>query len=372
MQHPTFILITVSVILNICICFPLSQFYDFGFDAGDSELPANDDGSTSSISIAVPFPFFGSSYNSIYVNNNGDVTFEAPLRQFTSQPFPINGSHRIIAPFWTDIDTRQGGKLWYRNTTDSSILQRGTNKINSLFPDIVNFTATWMMITTWEDVAAYGCSATSGITCQQWNTFQLVLINDGVYSFVVFNYNKINWTMSAQVGFNAGDGENYYSVPGSMTSAMLNLPQMSNIGIPGQFVFRVDQSKITNADIVDECASSPCIHGNCSNEYLYYECICDPGYTGVNCENEIDECQSSPCIHGNCSDHLDYYTCHCQEGFTGTNCQTDMVDECASSPCIHGYCSNEYLHYECTCYHGYTGVNCETGENYLDLYIILS
>ena len=37
-------------------------------------------------------------------------------------------------------------------------------------------------------------------------------------------------------------------------------------------------------DVIDECASSPCVHGNCSNEYLHYVCICQPGYTGVNCE----------------------------------------------------------------------------------------
>ena len=49
------------------------------------------------------------------------------------------------------------------------------------------------------------------------------------------------------MGFNAGDGVNYYAANGSMTDSMFNLPQMSNIGIPGQFVFRVDQTSITNA-----------------------------------------------------------------------------------------------------------------------------
>ncbi|XP_062582966.1 sushi, nidogen and EGF-like domain-containing protein 1, partial [Saccostrea cucullata] len=357
MSFTTLIVVIVSAILNICICYPLSQFYSYGLAAGDSELPANDDGFTSRIPISVSFPFFGSSYNSIYVNNNGDVTFETPLSECTSQPFPIDGSHRIIAPFWTDIDTRKGGRLWYRTTTDRTILQRGTNNINTLFPNIVTFTATWMMIITWEDVAAYGCS-TSG-SCQQWNTFQLVLINNGVNSFVVYDYNKITWTQSAQVGFNAGDGVHYYSVPGSMTNAVLNLPQMSNIGIPGQYVFRVDQAKITNADTVDECASSPCVHGNCSNEYLYYECICDPGYTGVNCEIDINECQSSPCVHGNCSDLINHYTCQCYAGYTGTNCEID-IDECASSPCIHGNCTDRVNGYTCQCIPGYTGVHCET------------
>lgn len=101
------------------------------------------------------------------VNNNGDVTFDAPLSQFTSQAFPISGSHKIIAPFWTDIDTRQGGYLWYRTTIEHTLLQRGTNKIRSLFPGLLHFSATWMMVVTWEDVAAYGCSSSGTILCSQ-------------------------------------------------------------------------------------------------------------------------------------------------------------------------------------------------------------
>lgn len=101
------------------------------------------------------------------VNNNGDVTFRAPLTQYTSQPFPINGSHKIIAPFWTDIDTTNGGQLWYRPTTQNSVLQQGTSKIRSLFPNILNFVASWMMVVTWENVAAYHCGPTKNITCSQ-------------------------------------------------------------------------------------------------------------------------------------------------------------------------------------------------------------
>lgn len=48
--------------------FPLSQFYPYGSTAGDNNLPANDDGSTPSINVSVPFPFFGQSYSSIYVS----------------------------------------------------------------------------------------------------------------------------------------------------------------------------------------------------------------------------------------------------------------------------------------------------------------
>lgn len=109
----------------------------------------------------------------LQVNNNGDVTFDAPLRQFNSQAFPISVSHKIIAPFWTDIDTRKGGYLWYRTTTDYTILRRGTNEIHSLFPGILHVSPTWMMVITWEDVAAFGCSASGNITCQQVRLSQL-------------------------------------------------------------------------------------------------------------------------------------------------------------------------------------------------------
>ncbi|XP_065944898.1 sushi, nidogen and EGF-like domain-containing protein 1 isoform X2 [Magallana gigas] len=264
--------------------FPLSQFYPFGSAVGDSFLPSNDDISTPSIDVSVPFPFFGSSYSSIYVNNNGYVTFDPTLTDYTAQAFPINGSHKMIAPFWTDIDTDRGGSVWYRTTTDSSILQKGTSTVRTVFPSLYNFSATWMMVATWDEVAAYGCSDNGTIKCQQRNTFQLVLITNGVQSSAVFMYNVINWTYKTQVGFNAGDGIHYYSVPGSMTDSMLNLPQASNIGVPGQFVLMVDGKEI---DDIDDCILNPCQNnGTCTDLVNDYQCYCVAGFNGTNCEKK--------------------------------------------------------------------------------------
>lgn len=73
----------------------------------------------------------------------------------------------MIAAFWTDIDTARGGSLWYRTTTDSTTSQNGTNTVRTVFPSFSTFSATWMMIVTWDDVAAFQCSDAGAINCQQ-------------------------------------------------------------------------------------------------------------------------------------------------------------------------------------------------------------
>ena len=46
---------------------------------------------------------------------------------------------------------------------------------------------------------------------------------------------------SAQVGLNAGNGVDFISVNGSLTSSIFNIDQDSNVGCPGVFVFQVNE-----------------------------------------------------------------------------------------------------------------------------------
>ncbi len=116
----------------------------------------------------------------------------------------------------------------------------------------------------------------------------------------------------------------------------------------------------TNCEIeIDECASSPCIHGDCLDAINAYECACHPGYTGTNCEIEIDECGPEPCQNGGlCNDQVNGYTCACAPGWTGTNCEID-IDECASNPCVHGQCVDHVNAYECVCDPFWLGAICD-------------
>ena len=51
----------------------------------------------------------------------------------------------------------------------------------------------------------------------------------------------------AQVGFNAGDNTNYFAVPGSRTSNIVNIETTSNIGIAGMWVFQVNDGEVESA-----------------------------------------------------------------------------------------------------------------------------
>lgn len=52
-----------------------------------------------------------------------------------------------------------------------------------------------------------------------------------------------------------------------------------------------------------------------------FECLCNTGYTGKTCIEEINECDSNPCKNqGSCNDLLGDYKCECLNDFTGKNC----------------------------------------------------
>ena len=58
----------------------------------------------------------------------------------------------------------------------------------------------------------------------------------------MFLYHDIQWSSNTTIGFNAGDGVNSYIVPESLTAdGVLNLGNTSNVGIPGMYIYRVDQ-----------------------------------------------------------------------------------------------------------------------------------
>ncbi|KAK7883326.1 hypothetical protein WMY93_029500 [Mugilogobius chulae] len=90
----------------------------------------------------------------------------------------------------------------------------------------------------------------------------------------------------------------------------------------------------------DPCEGVPCLNGGSClaltsvgppQDTWEYACTCRPGYTGRNCEFFTDPCASSPCLHGNCS-HSDgdagelAFTCECSDGYEGVRCDQILLD----------------------------------------------
>jgi len=234
----------------IASAVPLGGFVSW---SGDTNIPANDDGSSPQVNLTTDFYFFGQAQSSLWVNNNGNITFNAGLSSFTPLAFP--GANKIVAPYWADVDTRGSGSglAYYGERTDSTTLNTISSQVNTAFSG-AGFTATYGFVATWDHVGYY-----SGHV-DMLNTFQAVLVTDGSNSYAIFNYldEGMSWETGdasggsggfggteAAAGFDAGDGTNYYTIPGSFNPGIANaLEDGSNMGTPGRWIFKISEADI--------------------------------------------------------------------------------------------------------------------------------
>ena len=211
-----------------------------GFDS--NTLPANDDGSTSQITLPFTADFFGNTYNSLWVNNNGDVTFSGPYSTYT--PYGLSAATLpIIAPFFADVDTRGAGSglVTYGDGTYAGHTAFGAN---------------------WPNVGYYDAHT------DLLNNFQVILVDrsdTGSGNFdIYFNYDQIQWETGdasgghngyggspAVVGYANGSGT-YYQWPGSGVTGTFEdngtapLIDATNDGTPGQLYFEVRNGVVIN------------------------------------------------------------------------------------------------------------------------------
>jgi VCBS repeat-containing protein len=223
---------------------------------GENDLARGDDNSSGAIDITSVFGaaglnFFGHGYTSLYINNNGNITFGSPTSQFTPSVITGGTNNPIIAPFWADVDTRGGSAT-------------ATPGGNSTGANLVHYdldTTNGVMTVTWDDVGYYSQHESL------LDAFQVQLINVGNGDFdVVFRYEDINWTTGdasggsgglggqpARAGYSAGDGVHYFELSQSGNQAqMLALESTTgNTGIAG-----VDVFEVRNGDVVSNSTTS--------------------------------------------------------------------------------------------------------------------
>ena len=94
----------------------------------------------------------------IQVGNNGIISFNAHRYYNLNTPFSlpsIGPYYKIIAPYWADVDTRGTGQIFYRQTTNPTLLSRATREIQAAIPDSENVTIQSLLIATWNNVGYY-------------------------------------------------------------------------------------------------------------------------------------------------------------------------------------------------------------------------
>lgn len=194
--------LTTRVQAQTCSGNPANLFIPWSNDGSWTALPKGDDNSSSQITLPFNFTLYGVNYNRLFVNNNGNITFNAAYGEFSSSGFPSASVPPMVAPFWGDVDTRPAaaGQCWYKLI--------GTN----------TFVVTWVNV-------GYFNSQTNLL-----NTFQVV-ISDGTNPLLgpgnncVFSYDTMCWTtgsasggsggfggVPATVGANAGDGVGFFQI----------------------------------------------------------------------------------------------------------------------------------------------------------------
>jgi len=89
------------------------------------------------------------------VSDNGVVSFNRTYSLHTPHLLPLNGTDQFIAPYWADVDIRETGQVFYRQTTDPSLLARATSEIRVAFPGSLNVAINHLVIVTWNGVGYY-------------------------------------------------------------------------------------------------------------------------------------------------------------------------------------------------------------------------
>lgn len=197
---------------------PLRSGYGGPEGYGALSQGPNDDGTSGQLSLPFSVNFYGNTFNNFYVNNNGNISFGQGSGTYTPSPFP-SSSLPIIAPFWADVDTRNqpgGGAVYVAAPNANSV------------------------VVTWHDVGYYSYHN------DLLNDFQMTLLNradTGAGNFdIEFRYNQLHWTTGdasggsggmggtpAQAGYDAGNHQNFFVLPGSFSSGILNLVNTSNV-----------------------------------------------------------------------------------------------------------------------------------------------
>lgn len=162
------------------------------------------------------------------MNTNGVLSFGRPhiMPSTYGSNFNSVSSPPIIAPFWDDIDITKGGTIYYRQESNPLFREQIQQAIASDYPEVAaTFQSSLIFVATWDRVEPHDPNIRSLV-----NTFQVVVVSDGTWTFVRFSYGDIQWGGSnTLIGVSAGDGVNFITHSASLSSSVLLLDYTTTV-----------------------------------------------------------------------------------------------------------------------------------------------
>eukprot|EP00095_Tigriopus_kingsejongensis_P011899 snap_masked-scaffold111_size354240-processed-gene-1.0 protein:Tk11899 transcript:snap_masked-scaffold111_size354240-processed-gene-1.0-mRNA-1 annotation:"hypothetical protein DAPPUDRAFT_314322" len=293
-------LVSILLVVHSARAISSSDVFPYGTPSGDQKLNANvEDSGSQEIRLSVEVKFFNRRYKSIFVNENGLLSFLAEIPAYFNVQFPLD--YPLIAGLYSDVDCRASGSVWYRVTTDPTLLSRAQSRIQDGFQR--SFQPSEIIIVTWDRVGYFERAS------DKINTFQIVVASNENESFVLLLYPQggIQWIKAkgknqnmpdarGQTGIISGEGR-HHLVKGSGTDQVRHLDSWSNANEAGLWLFKVgpldDYENVVEPKVdprpefqpetADSCAigSSLChSQGRCMDHNPGFCCQCDRNWFG--------------------------------------------------------------------------------------------
>ena len=227
------------------------------------QFPPSDDASTDA-TPGFDLNVFGTTHTGLFLNNNGNITFDAPYLSFNPTTGLVDNGVPMIAPFLADVDYSYAETL--DPTYDGGSLTFGTGT----FGGRNAWGATWLGVDYFRSY-----DHLDGAPHTNRNSFQVLLVDrssdTGAGNFdIILNYDSITWESGevfdgnglvsgaggvggpncARVGFTNGVDTSLElagsGACGSLLDGGLNaLSTNSNVGINGRYIFASRGGEIT-------------------------------------------------------------------------------------------------------------------------------
>ncbi|KAL4228969.1 CUB and sushi domain-containing protein 1 [Mactra antiquata] len=253
------------------------------------------------VPIKYRFPYFGVEYKFFRPAMNGFLSLGfQQLYDRNGPQTPGAWKNRtfgmsVVAPLWGNLNSENisGGLSvnyfenyihYGNNDSEHRDLQKLGDVMATCY-NLTHFDPRVAIVVTWKNVTRWDSLPASVMVFRENATMQAILVSDGVYSYIMFNYDRAQWSLQERIFVDFAAGFSLEDKTGHIladTSNYTILNEHSNCGMKGRWAFNVTKDDTrSNHDLVDE-ATCLQFHENQTIRDWYkeqmkrsYACPCD-------------------------------------------------------------------------------------------------